>query len=225
MPASVFLPAGSQYIVKDRRTGGQKNRNRQRQRDTERHSIDICMQLEIYIYIYIYIYIHTQEYGYIYIYIYIHGSIIDGYCMCTHTYTYTLGWAENFKWRRLINCWWLFYSMGSKHCNIEENCIKRGRVRLTSSLRVCVHEHKYMHKLLVTIVEDDPKAPFSIATTPRCRGGRHSFPGLLQFTLDPYLIMLSVEQGGIKYHFLSLWYDSTWDWTQVSRAIGEHSNR
>ena len=35
--------------------------------------------------------------------------------------------------------------------------------------------------------------------------------------------MLSVKQGGIKYHFKSLWYDSTWDWTQVSRAIGEHS--
>ena len=35
--------------------------------------------------------------------------------------------------------------------------------------------------------------------------------------------MLSVKQGGIKYHFLSLWYDSTYDWTQVSRAIGEHS--
>ena len=37
--------------------------------------------------------------------------------------------------------------------------------------------------------------------------------------------MLSVKQGGIKYHFLSLWYYSTWDWTQVSRAIGEHSNK
>ena len=36
--------------------------------------------------------------------------------------------------------------------------------------------------------------------------------------------MLSVKQGGIKYDFLSLWYDSTWDWTQVARAIGEHSN-
>ena len=55
--------------------------------------------------------------------------------------------------------------------------------------------------------------------------GATPFPGLLHFTLDPYLIMLSVKQGGIKYHFLSLWYDSTWDWTQVSRAIGEHSNR
>ena len=72
--------------------------------------------------------------------------------------------------------------------------------------------------------QGNPKAPFSIVTTPMCRGGRYSFPGLLYFTLDPYLIMLSVKQGGIKYHFFSLWYYSTWDWTQVSRAIGEHSN-
>ena len=35
--------------------------------------------------------------------------------------------------------------------------------------------------------------------------------------------MLSVEQGGIKYHFLSLWYDVTWDWTPVCWAIDEHS--
>ena len=35
--------------------------------------------------------------------------------------------------------------------------------------------------------------------------------------------MLSAKQGSIKYHFWSFWYDSTWDWTQVSRAIGEHS--
>ena len=36
--------------------------------------------------------------------------------------------------------------------------------------------------------------------------------------------MLSVKQGGIKYHFESLWFDSTRDWTQVFRTIGEHSN-
>ena len=35
--------------------------------------------------------------------------------------------------------------------------------------------------------------------------------------------MLSVKQGGIKYHFLSLLYISTRDWTQVSQTIGEHS--
>ena len=64
---------------------------------------------------------------------------------------------------------------------------------------------------LASVVEGDPKAPFSIATTTRCTGGRYFFPGLLHFTLDTYLIMLSVKQGSIKYHFSSLWYDSTWD--------------
>ena len=36
--------------------------------------------------------------------------------------------------------------------------------------------------------------------------------------------MLSVKQRGIKYLFLSLWYDSSWDWTLVSRAMGEYFN-
>ena len=35
--------------------------------------------------------------------------------------------------------------------------------------------------------------------------------------------MLIFKQGSIKYHFLTLWYDSTWDWTPVSRTIVEHS--
>ena len=35
--------------------------------------------------------------------------------------------------------------------------------------------------------------------------------------------MLGVKQECIKYHFLSLWYDSTWDGTLVSRTICEHS--
>ena len=34
--------------------------------------------------------------------------------------------------------------------------------------------------------------------------------------------MLSKEASSTI--FLSFWYDSTWDWNQVSRAIGEHSN-
>ena len=71
---------------------------------------------------------------------------------------------------------------------------------------------------LATVVEGDRKAPFSIATAPRCRGGRYSF-----LWIDTYLIMLSVKQGGIKYHFKSLWGYSTWDWTPVSRANVEHS--
>ena len=47
--------------------------------------------------------------------------------------------------------------------------------------------------------------------------GATPFPGVLHFTLDPY------QQGAIKYHFLSLWYDLTWDWTLVSWTISEHS--
>ena len=43
-----------------------------------------------------------------------------------------------------------------------------------------------------------PKARFSIATTPTCRRGRYSFQWITPFTLDLYLIMLSVKQGGIK---------------------------
>ena len=31
--------------------------------------------------------------------------------------------------------------------------------------------------------------------------GTTLFPGLFHFILDPYLIMLSIKQGGIKYHF------------------------
>ena len=31
--------------------------------------------------------------------------------------------------------------------------------------------------------------------------GATPFPGWLHFTLDTYLILLSVKQGGIKYHF------------------------
>ena len=42
---------------------------------------------------------------------------------------------------------------------------------------VCVYIYIYISKVkLATIVEGDPKAPFSIATTPRCRGGRYSIP-------------------------------------------------
>ena len=42
---------------------------------------------------------------------------------------------------------------------------------------------------------DDQKAPFSILkrATP--------FPGLLHFTLNTYLILLSVKQRSINYHF------------------------
>ena len=41
---------------------------------------------------------------------------------------------------------------------------------------------------LATVVEGHPKAPFSIATTPRWRGGHYSFPWIAP--IHPYLKML-----------------------------------
>ena len=64
---------------------------------------------------------------------------------------------------------------------------------------------------MATEVEGDTKAPFSIATTPKCREAASPFPGFFHFTFGMYLIMLSVKQGGIKKPFLSLWCDSTRD--------------
>ena len=65
--------------------------------------------------------------------------------------------------------------------------------------------------------------PFQYLQRPGVEDGATPFPGLLHFTLDPYIIVLSAKQGSVKYQFLSLRYDSTWDWTVVSRTIGEHS--
>ena len=94
---------------------------------------------------------------------------------------------------------------------------------LTHLWRLLCHylrNQNYMYIKLATVVEGDPKSPFLIGVGE----GAIPFPGFLHFTLDPYLIMLSVKQGSIKYHFLSLWYASTWDWTQISWAIVEYSN-
>ena len=48
---------------------------------------------------------------------------------------------------------------------------------------------------MATAVESNLKAPFLVATTPRCREGHYFIPELVHFTLDPYLIMLPVKQG------------------------------
>ena len=51
--------------------------------------------------------------------------------------------------------------------------------------------------------------PFELLPHRGVEEGATPFPGLLHFTFDPYLIMLSAKQGGIKYHFKILWYGST----------------
>ena len=54
---------------------------------------------------------------------------------------------------------------------------------------------------LATEIEGDPKAPFSIATTPSCWGGRYSIPRTAPLYPWSSPIVLSAKQGGIKYHF------------------------
>ena len=76
----------------------------------------------------------------------------------------------------------------------------------------------YIYKL-VTVVEGKPKDYFSIATTLKCRESAKPFLGLLYFALFTYLRMMSVKIRSLKYHFLSLWYGATWDWTPIYRAI------
>ena len=55
---------------------------------------------------------------------------------------------------------------------------------------------------MVTVVEGDPKVPFRLLPHQGVGEGAIPFLGLLHFTLDPYLIMLSVKQGDNKYYFL-----------------------
>ena len=77
-----------------------------------------------------------------------------------------------------------------------------------------------MYKL-ATLIEGDPKVPFSIATTLQCKGEESTT--LFHLMLDPYLIMPSAKQGSIKYNvFFNLLYDSTWDWSPGPLANTTH---
>ena len=78
----------------------------------------------------------------------------------------------------------------------------------------CIYIYIYIYIYIVscpTIVKGNLEAHFSIATTLRWRRGCYSIPWIALLTLKLYLIMLSVKQGGTKYHFLNFRYDSTWD--------------
>ena len=52
----------------------------------------------------------------------------------------------------------------------------------------------------VTEVEGNQKAPFELLLQRGVGEDTTHFPGLLHFTLDTYLILLSFKQGSIKYH-------------------------
>ena len=62
---------------------------------------------------------------------------------------------------------------------------------LSLSLSIYIYIYIYIRVKLATIVEGDPKAPFSIATTPRCRGGRYSIPRIAP--LYPWTVPYNAE--------------------------------
>ena len=72
-------------------------------------------------------------------------------------------------------------------------------------MHINTYTHIHIEVSGPTVVEADPKASFSIASTTGCIGGCYFFHRIVPLTL----IMLSVMQGGIKYHFFSLWNDLT----------------
>ena len=67
------------------------------------------------------------------------------------------------------------------------------------SLSLYIYIFIYMSWLIV--VGGDQTVPFSIVTLLKSRGEHNFFTSNYTLALDRYLIMLSVKQGGIKYHF------------------------
>ena len=90
---------------------------------------------------------------------------------------------------------YIYIVMHAEHIHIQtcSTHIPHSLTHIHTHINIYIHKSKTGHR--------SRGRPFSIATIPRCREGTTPFPGLLHFTLDPYLIMLGVQQGGIKYHF------------------------
>ena len=61
-------------------------------------------------------------------------------------------------------------------------------------MNIYMNMYIYIYIKLATVVESDPKAPFSVATTQKSREGRYFFPWIVPLTLDQYLIMQRVKQ-------------------------------
>ena len=78
----------------------------------------------------------------------------------------------------------------------------KGSLRVTLDYSHQLYSLTYNYEASwVTLVKGNPNAPFSIATIPICGRGCFYFPWVALLTLDPYLIILGVNQGGIKYLF------------------------
>ena len=119
------------------------------------------------------------------------------------------GWVETIQTTallrtdRIVKKSWRFEETCS-HSNSSEKPSAKTDVKNIQGVNnktkqyVHTHTHIYIYKL-ATLVEGNPKGPFSVTTIPRCWEGTTPFPGLLHFTFNPYLIiLLSVKKSGIK---------------------------
>ena len=81
--------------------------------------------------------------------------------------------------------------------------------------RECIYLFIFIYIVkLETFVDGDPKVPFFRGV----EEGATSFPCLWSL---PYNAACKTRQHPVL--FLSLWYNSPWDWTVVFRTTGEHS--
>ena len=124
----------------------------------------------------------------------------------------------------VISSWQTKSKFWSSKCGFSKS------IKATSMLTFFLQIYIYLFRLCVDVKTSNladssrgwPKYSFPIATTLRCWEGPYSFPLIVPLIIDPYLIMLSVEQSSFKYPFSSLWHTSTWDWTLIFRTMGEH---
>ena len=113
-------------------------------------------------------------------------------------------WKKNKDQADMIKCFELTLLPVSWKQNEEEAVHCRFRISLCVYIHLAVPRFSpslnyfvyYVLKgkvkvKLATIVEGDPKAPFSIATTPRCRGGRYSIPRIAP--LYPWTVPYNAE--------------------------------
>ena len=154
--------------------------------------------------------------------------------MCSCKNMHTTGW--HFILSSQYEIWHVFrgnekniYNKNLKYMNRYVHTVKITHMYMVFT-KLSLNWHSYIS--WSTVVKGDLKAPFSIATTSRYRGGRYFFLWIVPLTFDLHLIILSVKLGSIKYHLLSLWYDLTWDWTlmlinhqslNISKLISEMS--
>ena len=131
--------------------------------------------------------------------------------------------------------------MGSIHCSTDgRNVWTAGRLLIYKPYLFTLHEYVDQWRWLLVVsnqckvmlsplVEGDPKAPFSIATSPKCRGRHNSFPWIAPLypkyvAQSSWIHQLYLCRGGKNPHNKCLWYDTKQIWWWGSSNAGALGN-